>query len=567
MSSESFSSYLQAPLTESERQELENNREKYENSHSFAGEPSFGTGGMRATVAQGTNHLNRYNIGRLSLALARVLKAENADPLVVIGYDSRLSSVEFSRISYFILREEGVRAKVFKQPTPTPLISFGVRELGATAGVVITASHNPPEYNGYKVYGNDGAQIVPPVDKQIQDAFLALPYSELKASLHEFAETPVPEEDIIEEEIYQAYMERLKKEVFVTSAPKDLKILYSPLHGTGGWIFERAFADLGFRNFSVLAAQKQPDGHFPTVKSPNPEETESFTLLIEEGKKTGADLLIATDPDADRVGVAVKSGDSYILLNGNQAGSLLIESIARKKASTLKDPYVCKTIVTTELQRRIGERYNARTVETLTGFKYIAEVVGRDPQNYLAGGEESYGYLPVDWVRDKDSLSSAVALAELAAVQSLPEALDEIYVREGLYLETLYNIKLSAEDPSQMEAIRDKLKNPRELLGDKVGARKVADILDLQKSGAQPTTAYAAELKANLAEGLVVQYWLEPEGRLTIRPSGTEPKVKIYLSLRHAGEIEQATLADAKEELKREIDEILQEFLQRLGVK
>ncbi len=558
--------YLQAPLTDAERKEIETNYDRYQKESSFNGEPSFGTGGMRATVKAGTNHLNVYNIARLTMALSRALSSDAPGSLVVVAYDSRLSSPQFSRLTYHLLTAAGFRVKVFQRPTPTPMLSFAVRELGARAGIVITASHNPPEYNGYKVYGSDGAQIVPPFDELVQSKFASVAYSEIPVAVHEYAEKAIDPSDLIEEEIYQAYISRLKKESFIKPGQKSLKILYSPLHGTGGWIFERAFRDLGFVNFSVLEEQAQPDGNFPTVKSPNPEEESAFEKLVEKGRQTGAELLIATDPDADRVGIAVAGKNGYTFLTGNQAGTLLVESIAPRKAGSLKDPYICKTIVTTELQRHTAAAHGVRTIETLTGFKYIAEVVGQDSDNYVFGGEESYGYLPVDWVRDKDSLSSAVALATLATETSLLDSLDAIYLRDGLYTELLHNISLGGDNLALMDQIKEKLKKPAEITEGSIASRSILDILDLQKSGAEPLTAEAKHLQKNLASGLVVQYWLSPEGRVTIRPSGTEPKIKIYVSLRYAGRPNSDNLSEAKAELKQEAQAVLSDFLKKLGL-
>ena len=427
-----YEKFLASPLSAAEKAQLETDKAKLTAERAFDGEPSFGTGGMRAVTGLGTNRLNLQNIGRLNLAVAAYFKKSGASPLLAMGYDSRLTSPEFSRLSYHVLTRAGMRVKIFKRPTPTPLLSFAVRELKADCGVVLTASHNPPQYNGYKAYGADGGQIISPVDKDIQQLFLATEYSALPANLHELAETPIPAQDLMEEEIYAAYMARLKKEVFYQAKPKHARILYSPLHGTGGWLFEKAFKELGYGGFRVLSEQAEPDGNFPTVKSPNPEEPAAFERLLaaaahpSTGSASGdsvagqaPDLLIATDPDADRVGCMLKMENGYHFLTGNQIGSLLLESIARKKTKALAKPYICKTIVTTELQRLIADGYGIKTVETLTGFKYIAEQVAKDPENYLFGGEESFGYLPIHWVRDKDSLSSALALAELAEDENL----------------------------------------------------------------------------------------------------------------------------------------------------
>lgn len=575
-----FEKFLQSPLTAAEKAQLQADKAKLIAERAFDGEPAFGTGGMRAITGLGTNRLNLQNIARLNLAVAKYFKQGKASPLLAMGYDSRLTSPEFSRLSYHILTQNGLRVKIFRRPTPTPLLSYAVRELGADCGVVLTASHNPPQYNGYKAYGADGGQIISPVDKDVQKLFLETGYDVLPANLHELAEKAIPEADLIEEEIYQSYISRLKKEIFYTNKPKRARILYSPLHGTGGWLFERAFKELGYDLFSVLPEQAKPDGNFPTVKSPNPEEPAAFERLLAAAKSaadpsTGSgqapDLLVATDPDADRVGAMLKTAAGYHFLTGNQIGSLLLESIARKSVraghdlSPRKNPYICKTIVTTELQRLIADRYGIKTVETLTGFKYIAEQVAKDPENYLFGGEESFGYLPIHWVRDKDSLSSALALAELAEDENLVQALDEIYIRHGLFHELLHSIDLS-KNPALLPETLGKLADPKAFAAKVDFGREVVDILDLRKGAAEPKTQACRELKQQLGEADVIQFWLKDYSRLTIRPSGTEPKIKAYLSLMGKQKPTAASLAADKEALKAEAEGILKKFLTALGV-
>lgn len=575
-----YQNFLKSPLSAAEKTQLEQDKAKLIAERAFDGEPSFGTGGMRAITGLGTNRLNIQNIGRLNLAVAEYFKKTKSSPLLAMGYDSRLTSPEFSRLSYHILTSAGLRVKIFRRPTPTPLLSFAVRELAADCGVVLTASHNPPQYNGYKAYGADGGQIISPVDKDIQNLFLATGFEKLPANLHELAAKPIPEADLIEEEIYQAYMARLKKEVFYQNKPKHARILYSPLHGTGGWLFERAFIELGYATFSVLPEQAQPDGNFPTVKSPNPEEPAAFERLLAAAHAAveKPDLLVATDPDADRVGCMLRMKNpvetqhaaslpvnGYHFLTGNQIGSLLLESIARKKTKSLAKPYICKTIVTTELQRLIADGYGIKTVETLTGFKYIAEQVAKDPENYLFGGEESFGYLPVSWVRDKDSLSSALALAELAEDEDLVQALDEIYIRHGLFHELLHSIDLS-KNPALLPETLGKLADPDAFAAKANFSRELVDILDLRKGSAEPQTQTCRDLKQQLGEGDVIQFWLKDFSRLTIRPSGTEPKIKAYLSLMGKQKPTAASLASDKEALKVEAEGILRKFLTALGV-
>lgn len=568
-----FQKFLASPLSPAEKQELEGQKAALIAAGAFGGEPSFGTGGMRAVTGLGSNRLNLANIARLNIALAAYFKKVKANPLCVLAYDSRLTSGAFSRLSYHILKAQGLQVKIFKRPTPTPFLSYAVRELHADCGVVLTASHNPPQYNGYKAYGADGGQIISPVDKDIQKLFLEVDYASLPADLAALADKPVPAADLIEEEIVASYWQRIEKEVFYTRKPKKSKILYSPLHGTGGWIFEKTFKHLGYDQFSVLAEQAEPDGNFPTVKSPNPEEPAAFERLLKAAETERPDLLVATDPDADRVGAMIRLRSSQVLeptkayhfLTGNQIGSLLLESIARKKTKSLAKPFICKTIVTTELQHLIADSYGIRNVETLTGFKYIAEKVAEDPENYLFGGEESFGYLPVHWVRDKDSLSSALALAELAEDVDLVQALDEIYLKHGLFHELLHNIDLS-KNPGLLPEVMGKLSAPREFAAKANFGRDLVDVLDLRKGAPEPQTEPCKTLKKQLGDADVIQFWLKDYSRLTIRPSGTEPKVKAYLSLMAKQKPTAASLAGDKELLKAEAEGILKKFLTALGV-
>ncbi|HRP68489.1 MAG TPA: phospho-sugar mutase [Turneriella sp.] len=565
-----FAKFSSAPLSDADRDKLQSQKDTLVQAGAFSGEPVFGTGGMRAITGLGTNRLNLYNVARLNLALAAYYKRKKETPLCAMAYDSRLTSPEFSRLSYHILTRAGVRVKIFKRPTPTPFLSFAVRELKADCGVVLTASHNPPQYNGYKAYGADGGQIISPVDKEIQQLFLDVEYSSLPKGLHVLASTPIPADDLIEEKIYAAYMARLTREAFYQKREKKKCIWYTPLHGTGGWLFEKAFHDLGYTSFHVLAEQKEPDGNFPTVVSPNPEEPAAFERILAAAKNAAPDnapdLLVATDPDADRVGAMVRTQTgAYQFLTGNQIGSLLLESIARRGKASAKSPFICKTIVTTELQRLIAESYGIGTVETLTGFKYIAEQIAKDEDNYLFGGEESFGYLPISWLRDKDSLSSALALAELAEDTDLSQALDSIYLRHGLFHELLHNINLTS-NPNLLPAVMAKLEKASEFIAHVDLGRAVVDVLDLRKGASEPKTQAARALKKTLGTADVIQFWLKDSSRLTIRPSGTEPKVKIYLSLMGKEKPTASSLAATKEALKNEAEQMLKKFCSALGV-
>ena len=571
-----FNQFLGAPLAPEDRNYLESNKEAILATDKFAGYLAFGTGGMRQVVELGTNRLNIYNIAKLSLCVVDWLlldKTSSKNNKIILGYDSRNTSTMFAYLVYHLMRHQQCNVKIFKRPTPTPMVSFAVRKLQAKAGVILTASHNPPEYNGYKLMGSNGGQIISPNDKMIQKFFLESSYEALPQNIHQWKDLSPNEEDIIEEEIISDYIKCIQKESFVSSEDKKVSILYSPLHGTGGWAFERVFSELGYKNFSILQEQAEPDGNFPTIKSPNPEEPSSFDKLKENAQ--GAQILIATDPDADRVGLHVlqKSEgekDHYVFLTGNQTGCLILKSLAENLPSKISQPYMCKTIVTTELQRKIADAYGIRTVETLTGFKYIANVLEKDIENYVFGGEESFGYLPVNWIRDKDSISSAIAISEMANQKDLLVELNNIYVKFGLYHEELYNIRLDADSILLIDRLKTDFLKCDLLVGKHFASRKVIDYINLNhksiQDGDEPVTKEGHALYDLLPEANVLQLWLQPEGRITIRPSGTEPKIKIYLSLKYQKNVTNETMETAKKSLQEEGQKTVQEFLTFLGI-
>ena len=566
-----FNEFLKAPLSSFDRNYLEESQAELLETDHFAGFPSFGTGGMRHLVELGTNRLNEYNIARLSLCVANWLGSNfpvSHNPRVIVGYDSRNTSRKFSQLVYHLFKSIGFDVSVFKRPTPTPLISFAVRELKAQAGVILTASHNPPQYNGYKLMASNGGQIISPHDEKIQGAFLSFSYESIPQDIHEWKSKAPDPDDVIEEEIISAYVARIKKESFVRSVTKSPRVFYSPLYGTGGWAFERVFCDLGYNNFQILKEQAEPDGNFPGLKSPNPEDESAFQLLKKEAN--GADILVATDPDADRIGVCLLGPSDYIFLTGNQVGCLLLEFLARGLSEGMSDPYACKTIVTTELQKRIAEDYGIRMIETLTGFKYIADMLEKDPDNYLFGGEESLGYLPVNWIRDKDSISSAVALTELACFKDPMSELRSMYIRYGLYHEELYNIELSESGLLLLDQMKTDFLNQDLFLGKKLGSREVIDHINLNAKSAQgghePITEEGKKLYHSLPLANVLQLWLNPEGRVTLRPSGTEPKIKIYLSMKYKDRVTKRTLSSSEKKLKEEIKVIAQDFIDLIGI-
>ena len=415
------------------------------------------------------------------------------------------------------------------------------------------------------MYASDGGQIVSPADKQITEYFRNLKYQDLPRNINELAESQIDAADLIEEEIYSSYLTNLENENFVSTSTKDLSVLYSPLHGTGAWCFEQAYKKFGYKNYQTLASEADPDGHFTGLKSANPEEQAAFIGLLKEAEQSKPDLLLATDPDADRMGCAVRQDNGYTFLTGNQIGALLLDWTARKGADQRKNPFICKTIVTSEFQSHIARSYGMRVVETLTGFKHIAGAIEKDPSNYVFGGEESYGYLPVTWVRDKDSISAALALTEMAAEASLPDQLAKLQIEHGLYHEELKNLVFGQHELEKMGELMKRLKDAASFTGSMLAERTIIDVLDLHENGIAPVTPYCQGLRKELPAASVYQFHLEPEGRVTIRPSGTEPKVKIYVSLRHQGSLSSENLESCRAKLAEESQKILEAFLKIVG--
>ena len=500
----------------------------------------FGTGGLRGKIGVGTNRMNIYTVGRATQGLANYLKDSFADRdriSVAIAYDSRHFSRVFAQSAANILSANGIYVYLFDDLRPTPELSFAIRELGCQAGIVITASHNPKEYNGYKVYWEDGAQIISPHDKNIMEYMQKIDYEQIVFT---------PENSriqIIGEEIDRKYLDRAKQISLSPAAISDnsnLKIVYTPLHGTGIKLLPRMLEELGFENVYIVDEQAQPDGDFPTVKSPNPENPEAMELALIKAREIDADLVLATDPDADRVGVAVKTLDGqFQLLNGNQVGSILTYYVLmrRKQLGQLQDKdFVVKTIVTTDLIKEITEDYGVELYETLTGFKYIGALIREfeGEKRFLLGAEESYGYLVSDFVRDKDAISSSAMIAEVTAWarqngMSLFELLLDIYQRYSLYRERLVNlVKEGKEGEEEIASMMERFRSEatKTLAGVKVLRKK--DYL----SGKTIDYQLGKEQELRFPESNVIQFELEDGSRISIRPSGTEPKIKFYFSVK-----------------------------------
>ncbi|HOO72723.1 MAG TPA: phospho-sugar mutase [Spirochaetota bacterium] len=509
----------------------------------FYRELEFGTGGLRGVLGAGTNRMNLYTVGMATQGLANYINAHAGEKgSIVIARDSRRNSDLFAREAASILAGNGIMVYFFEDIAPTPFASFAVRELGATAAIVVTASHNPPEYNGYKVYWDDGGQIVPPHDRNIiKEVGLITSVSQIvkrdfDRGLNE------GRIEYVDEKIYRAYIRNLEKAALRPVTASKISIAYTPLHGTGYKIIPETLRHFGFANLHVEPAQSVPDGAFPTVKSPNPEEKDALAMALELAARVNADIVMATDPDADRMGIAFRDASgACTLINGNQIGTMLLTYKLMRSRDLGKLPEgaaVIKTIVTTELQQVIARDFGCSIDDVLTGFKWIAskmkerETSGGAP--FLFGGEESYGYLPVDFVRDKDAVSSCYFFAEMtdwlmAQGKTLQQFLDEIYATYGLFLEDLHSITMKGREGSEkIRAIMAGLRKtpPAAIAGLKVVS--VNDILGLERIS--PETGERAQI-TGLPSSDVLQFFLADGSKISLRPSGTEPKIKLYFSV------------------------------------
>lgn len=513
----------------------------------------FGTGGMRGEIGPGTNRLNIYTIRKASEGLARYIVSAGSDAVqrgVVIAHDPRHFSAEFTLEAAKTLGAHGIKTYIFNSLRPTPVLSFAVRYLHAFSGIVITASHNPPQYNGYKVYNDLGGQLPPKeADEVIQ--FVASVEDELTVSVGDEAQLKADGLlEVVGETVDKAYQESLKtlslNPAIIEKVGSDLKIVFTPLHGSSYHPVVNGLKNWGFKNVTVVSEQKDPDPEFSTVKSPNPEEHAAFKIAIEYGKRLDADILLGTDPDSDRLGVAVKNdaGD-YVVLTGNQTGAVLLDYLlSQKKAQgTLPDNgIVVKTIVTSEIGRTIAAAYDIPTIDTLTGFKFIGEKIHEFEESgahtFLFGYEESYGYLLGSFVRDKDAVQAAVFAAEVAAYykekgQSFYDGLQAVFKKYGYFKEGLESLTLKGiQGTKQIEAIMDNFRNnpPAEVSG--VG---VAVIEDYELS--QTTTVKTGTVSAiTLPKSNVLKYKLEDGSWFCLRPSGTEPKIKFYFGIKGSDE-------------------------------
>jgi len=501
----------------------------------------FGTGGLRGIMGVGTNRMNQYTVGMATQGLANYLKKsfENLPQIsVAVAYDCRNQSSFFAKVTAKVLAANNIKVFLFSDLRPTPQLSFAVRELGCQSGIVITASHNPKEYNGYKVYWNDGGQLVPP-----HDANVIQEVNKISGIAEVNFDGPDDNIVLLGAEMDTSYIDRMKSYSLQpqnNAKHSDLKIVFTPIHGSAVVLAPMALKAFGFAQVLNVPEQDVVSGDFPTVHSPNPEEAAALKLALEKAVATGADLVLATDPDADRVGAAIKDDlGNFVLLNGNQTAALVtsyvLEQLKQQGKLTGKD-YIVKTIVTTELLQSIAAKYQVECFDVLTGFKYIAELIRHleGTKNFVAGGEESYGYLIGDYVRDKDAIITACFVAEAAAWakehgKSLYQILIELYVEHGFYLEKLVTITHKGKDG--LERIKSMMDRFRHHPPDILAGNKIAVIKDykLQKAINQED---GKESIINLPKSDVIQYVLDDGSTISMRPSGTEPKIKFYFGVK-----------------------------------
>lgn len=526
----------------------------------FYKELEFGTGGLRGVIGAGTNRMNIYTVRKATQGLANyIIKQGGASKGVAIAYDSRRMSPEFADEAALCLAANGIKAYVFESLRPTPMLSFALRKLGCISGIVVTASHNPPEYNGYKAYWEDGAQVTAPKDEEIIAEVKAVTDYHTVKTMDKKAAMEQGLYEVIGKEIDDAYMEELKKQIIhpevIKEVADDIKIVYSPFNGTGNIPVRRILKELGFKNVYVVPEQENPDPNFTTLEYPNPEDPKAFTLALKLAKEVGADVVMATDPDADRLGIYAldrKTGE-YVAFTGNMSGMLIAEYILRERTKTgtmPENPALVTTIVTTNMAHAITDAYGVKEIDVLTGFKYIGEQIKFFEQSgsnhYVFGLEESYGCLAGTHARDKDAVVAVMCLAEVAAYCkkegiTLWDMMIDMYEKYGYYKETQYAItKKGKEGLEEIAAMMEKLRaNPPKEFGE----LKVKEFRDY-KADKVIDLATGAESKTGLPSSNVLYFDLENDSWCCARPSGTEPKIKFYMGVKGTG------LEDASQKLE-----------------
>ena len=566
---EKAKSWLSDQYDEETRKQVQNliDNDPNELTESFYRILEFGTGGLRGIMGVGTNRMNIYTVAMATQGLANYIKKMFADmkhPQVAIAYDCRNNSKEFAQITADVMTANGIKVFLFSALRPTPELSFAIRELKCQSGIVVTASHNPKEYNGYKVYWEDGGQVVSPHDKNIiaeveKITDISMVKRKRNAKLIEMLDEKF-------DEIYLSNVMKLSLSPKLIKKHKNLAFVYTPIHGTGGQLMPTLFAKAGFKNFYPVEEQMVTDGNFPTVVSPNPEEPAAMNMAIEKAKAMKTDVVLATDPDADRVGVAVRDDEgNFMLLNGNQTASILTYYILTRWEELGKltgKEFIVKTIVTSDLISNIAQKFNVKTYDVLTGFKYIADKILHKPEEtFVCGGEESYGFLVGDFVRDKDAIITCFMLAEAtswAAEQgkTLYQILKDIYKEFGVYKEKL--VSLTKKGISGIKEIQEMMlelrKNPpKSLLGS-----RVIEIRDY-KLGVSKDLTFGIETIINLPKSDVLQFFTEDGIKVSIRPSGTEPKIKFYFSMNEPLD-NLNELSGVEQEIKENLDELAKLF-------
>lgn len=541
--------------TKNELESIRNNENEIKDR--FYKELEFGTAGLRGVIGAGTNRMNKYTVGRATQGLANFInKMKISNPSVVISFDSRHMSKEFSEITALVLNANGIRVNLFDNLRPVPELSFAVRYLKATAGIMITASHNPPEYNGYKVYWSDGAQIIPPVDKGIIDEVLSIEDFSLIKTMDKDEAISQGLLNYIGSEVDDAFINALKSSCLnpeiIKKEANNVKIVYTPLHGAGNIPVQRILKELGFKNVYVVPEQEKPDGNFPTVSYPNPEDPKAFELALKLAKKVDADVVLATDPDSDRLGVFSKiSNGEYVSYTGNMSALLICEyelSQKRDKGILPNNGAIVTTIVSSELTKAIAQYYGAKVFETLTGFKWIGEKIRefeeKDSYKYLFGFEESYGCLIAPHARDKDGISAVMALCEATAYYkskglSLWDQMIKIYEKYGYYKEGQISIVLKGADGAA--EIKNKMSKMRANPLKELAGLDVLEVRDYQEHIVKKSNGEI--FKTDLPTSNVLYYELSNNSWCCVRPSGTEPKIKFYMGVKGS------TMQDAENQL------------------
>ena len=532
--------------TKAELKALEGNDKEIEDR--FYKELEFGTGGLRGVIGAGTNRMNVYTVRKATQGLANyIIKMGGADKGVAIAYDSRFMSPEFADVAALCLAANGIKAYVFDELRPTPELSFALRTLGCISGIVVTASHNPPEYNGYKVYWEDGAQVTAPKDKEIITEVKNVTDYHTVKTMDKDEAVAKGLYNVIGSEIDDKYMVELKKQIIhpeiITRMAEDIKIVYTPFNGTGNKPVRRILKELGFKNVYVVPEQENPDPKFTTLEYPNPEDPKAFELALKLAREVNADIVLATDPDADRLGIYAldTKTNEYVPFTGNMSGMLIADYILRERTATgtmPENPALVKTIVTTNMADRIVEKYNVKLIEVLTGFKFIGEQIKLFEQtgsnNYVFGLEESYGCLAGTHARDKDAVVAVMCLCEVAAWckangKTVWDRMLEMYEEYGYYLETQYAVTLKGIDGSrQIQAIMDKLRaNPPK----EFGSLKVTKVRDYDKD-VVTDMATGETSSTGLPKSNVLYFDLTEDSWCCARPSGTEPKIKFYMGVK-----------------------------------